>query len=154
MKTPPVTTSLVLLTLALAAWSVGCKPDDDKAAATRVDATEDQAKEAALDIQGYSFAQKAEFTETMRRHLAGFADDLDQLSAQVDKSTGAIQAEARVKLAELRAQSAKLGGNLDGARDATESTWADVKAAFRTGQLELKENVRQARQWLSDKLAP
>jgi hypothetical protein len=43
---------------------------------------------------------------------------------------------------------------LDEARNATESTWGDVKAGFRKGYSELKDGFQNARQWVSDKIAP
>jgi len=43
---------------------------------------------------------------------------------------------------------------LDEARNATKSTWGDVKAGFKKGYSELKDGFQQARQWVSDKVAP
>jgi hypothetical protein len=53
-----------------------------------------------------------------------------------------------------RDQAARLNTDLDKARNATESTWDDVKAGFRTGYGELKDGFNQARQWVGDKIAP
>ena len=43
---------------------------------------------------------------------------------------------------------------LDEAKSATESTWDSVKAASKKGYNELKDGFNQARQWVSDKIAP
>jgi hypothetical protein len=43
---------------------------------------------------------------------------------------------------------------LDKAKNATESTWDDVKAGFKKAYSELKDGFNQARQWVSDKIAP
>jgi len=47
-----------------------------------------------------------------------------------------------------------LGKHLDATRNATESTWNDVKAGFKKGYGELKDSFQQARQWVSEKIAP
>lgn len=39
-------------------------------------------------------------------------------------------------------------------KDATESNWESVKAGSKKAYGELKDNFNQARQWLSDKIAP
>jgi len=54
----------------------------------------------------------------------------------------------------LREQTAKLTRQLDDAKGATESTWNDVKAGFKKGYGEVKEGFQQARQWVSEKIAP
>ena len=79
---------------------------------------------------------------------------LDQLAAKIEKSSDTAKAEAKPKLDALRGQAAKLNKKLDEARNATESTWDDVKAGFKKGYAELKDGFNQARQWVSDKIAP
>jgi hypothetical protein len=90
----------------------------------------------------------------MEKQLAELNRELDQLSAKVEKSSDAAKAEARPKLQALRDQAAKLNKQLDEARNATESTWDDVKAGFTKGYAEVKDGFNQARQWVSDKIAP
>ncbi len=79
---------------------------------------------------------------------------VDQLTAKVEKASDTAKAEAKPKLQALRDQTAKLTKQLDEAKNATESTWGDVKAGFRKGYSELKDGFNQARQWVSDKIAP
>ena len=64
------------------------------------------------------------------------------------------KAEAKPKLQALREQTAKLNKQLDEAKNATESTWNDVKAGVKKGWGELKDGFQQARQWVSEKIAP
>ena len=66
----------------------------------------------------------------------------------------AAQAEAKPKLQMLRDQANKLNQQLDKAKNATESTWDDVKAGSKKAYNELKDGFQQARQWVSDKIAP
>ena len=147
--------------LSVATVAVGCKPSAEKSAAENREATAQQfdkvkteTKEAAQAMKDYAFAQKAEFVATMEKQLAELNRDLDQLAARIEKSSDAAKAEAKPKLQALREQAAKLNKKLDEARNATESTWDDVKASFKKGYAELKDGFNQARQWVSDKIAP
>ena len=80
--------------------------------------------------------------------------DLDQLSAKIDSSSAAIKAEAKPKLQALRGQAAQLNKQLDDAKNANESTWDSVKAGFSKAYNTTEDEFNQARQWVSDKIAP
>ena len=80
--------------------------------------------------------------------------DLDQLAAKIESSSDAVKAEAQPKLQALRDQAAQLNKQLDEARNATESTWDSVKAGFQKAYEATKDGFNQARQWVSDKIAP
>jgi cytochrome c556 len=147
--------------LTFAALAVGCKPSAEKSAAENREATAQQfdqvkkeVKEAAQEMKDYSYAQKTEFIATMEKQLAEINRDLDQLAAKIEKSSDAAKAEAKPKIQALREQAARLNKQLDQARNATESSWGDVKAAFKKSYNELKDGFQQARQWVSDKIAP
>jgi cytochrome c556 len=151
----------VITFLIVAAFAVGCKPAEEKSAAenreptaAQFDKVQKETKEAAEDMKDYAYAQKAEFIEKMQNQLAEINRDLDQLSAKVEKSSDAAKAEAKPKLQALREQAAKLNKKVEEARSATESTWDDVKAGFKKGYSELKDGFQQARQWVSEKIAP
>jgi gas vesicle protein len=147
--------------LALTAFAVGCSPSAEPAAPATPEAMTEQldkakkdTKAAAQDIQEYAFAQKAEFTAKMQGQLDDINRDLDQLAAKIEKASDTAKAEAKPKLQALRDQTAKLAKQLDAAKDTTESTWSDFKAGFRKGYGEVKEGFQNARQWVSDKIAP
>lgn len=153
--------AILVTCIAVAAFAVGCKPSEEKSAAANREATAQQidkvtkdTKEAAQDMKDYAYAQKAEFVEKMQSQMAEINRDLDQLSAKIEKSSDAAKAEAQPKLQMLRDQAARLNKQLDEARNATESTWDDVKAGFKKGYGEFKDGFQQARQWVSDKIAP
>jgi hypothetical protein len=150
-------TFLALAFVALTAFAVGCKPSaeqDSKTTAEQLDKVKEKTKEAAQDMKDYTFAQKAAFVEKMQGQMAEINRDLDALLARVEKSSDAAKAEAKPKLQAIRDQVAKLNQQLDEARNATESTWGDVKAGFKKGFSELKDGFSQFRQWVSDKIAP
>jgi hypothetical protein len=79
---------------------------------------------------------------------------LDALSARVEKAGDAAKADAKPKLKALREDADKLNQQLDKAKSATESTWDDVKVGTGKAYRDLKDSFQQARQWVSDKIAP
>jgi len=150
-------TLLAVTLLAITAFAVGCKPSAEqerKTAAEEFDKVQKETRAAAQEMKDYTFAQKAAFVETMQAQMAEINRDLDQLAVRVEKSSEAAKAEAKPKLQALRDQTAKLTQQLDEIKNATESTWDDVKAAFKKGYGEAKDGVQSARQWVSDKIAP
>jgi archaellum component FlaC len=144
--------TLVITFLSVTAFAVGCKKEET--ASQQLDNVKTETKAAAREMKDYSFAQKAEFTEKMQTQLAEINRDLDQISAKIEKSSDPAKAEAKLKLQALREQVAKLNKQVEEAKSATESTWGDVKAAFNKGYSELKDGFQQARQWVSEKVAP
>ena len=148
---------LAITFLTVAAFSVGCKPSEEKTAAdtsAQFDKVKKETKEAAQEMKDYTYAQKAEFVDKMQTDLDAINKDLDQISARIEKASDAAKAEAKPKLQALREQTARLGKQIDAAKGATESTWDEVKTGFKKGWGELKDGFQQARQWVSEKIAP
>jgi cytochrome c556 len=144
--------ALVVTFLSAAAFAVGC--NNEQTTSQQLDKVQAETKQAAQDMKDYTYAQKTEFVEKMQAQLAELNRDLDQLSAKVEKSSDAIKAEAQPKLQALRDQTAQLNKRLDEVKNATESTWDSVKGGFKKGYEASKEGFQQARQWVSDKIAP
>jgi len=144
--------TLVVAFLSVAAFAVGC--DKQQTASQQIDKVQTETKQAAQDMKDYTFAQKDEFVKAMQGQLDALNKDLDQLSAKIDSSSDAIKAEAKPKLQALRDQVAQLNKQLDDARNATESTWDSVKDGFTKAYDATKDGFNQARQWVSDKIAP
>jgi chromosome segregation ATPase len=150
-------TLLAITCFAVTALAVGCKPSAEEnrsATADQFDKVKKEGKEAAQAMKDFAFAHKDEFVTKMQSQMTELNRDLDQLMARVEKSTDAAKAEAKPKLQALRDQAAKLNHQLDEAGNATESTWGDVKAAFKKGYGEVKDGVQAARQWVGDKVTP
>jgi cytochrome c556 len=152
---------LAIALLALSAFAVGCKPASEPSAPEARDATarqferaERQTQEAARELNDYTYAQRAEFVTTMQGQLNAIQRDLDELEAKIERSSDAAKAEAQPRLKALRDQASRLNTHLDEARDATESTWDNVKAGFKEGYSDLKDGFTQVRQWVSEKIAP
>jgi cytochrome c556 len=144
--------NLLITLLAVGAFAVGC--NKEQTTSQQLDKAQAETKQAAQDMKDYTYAQKSEFVATMQGQLAALNQDLDQLSAKVDKASDAVKAEAKPKLQVLRDQTAQLNKQLDEAKNATESTWDSVKGGFKKAFESSKEGFQQARQWVSDKLAP
>ena len=153
--------ALLVMLLSGAALAGGCKPTTETSRVENRDATTAQmdklkkeTKEAVQDINDYAYTQKSEFVDKMQSQLAEINRDLDQISAKIEKASDADKARVTPKLQALREQAAKLNKQLDRAKTATESTWSEVKTGFKKGYGELKEGFQQARQWVSEKIAP
>ena len=149
-------TTLVITVLSIAAFAVGCNKEQtpEQTTSQQIENVKTETKQAAQDMKDYTFAQKAEFVKTMQGQLDALNKDLDQLSAKIDSSSDAVKAEAKPKLQALRDQTAQLNKQLDEAKNATESTWDSVKAGFQKAYDATKDGFNQARQWVSDKIAP
>jgi hypothetical protein len=144
-------TNTFIALLAVSAFTVGC--NKEQTTSQQIDKVQAETKQAAQNMKDYTYAQKAEFVETMQAQLAALNRDLDQLSAKVEKSSDAIKAEAKPKLQTLRDQTAQLNKHLDEARNATESTWDSVKGGFQKAYEASKDGFQQAPQWVSEKIA-
>jgi cytochrome c556 len=151
---------LLLTLLAVSAFAVGCEQSEKSESANReatakqLDKVKTETKEAAQEMKDYTYAQKTEFVDKMQAEMAGINRELDELAAKIDKASDTAKAEAKPKLQALREQAAKLNQQLDKAKSATESTWDDVKAGTKKAYGDLKDAFQQARQWVSDKIAP
>lgn len=148
---------LAITFFAVTAFAMGCKPSSEQhrnTTAEQFEKTQTKTRDAAQDMKDYTFAHKDAFVAKMQAQMAEIHQDLDQLMARVETSSNAAKAEAKRKLEALRDQAATLSPTLDEAKTATESTWDGVKAASMNGYGDLKEGFNQARQWVSDKIAP
>jgi cytochrome c556 len=144
--------SALISLLALATFAVGC--NKEATTSQQLDKVQAETKQAAQDMKDFTYAQKDAFVATMQAQLAALRKDLDQLSAKVEKSNAAAKAEAKPKLQALRDQADQLNQQLDKVKNATESTWDDVKSASKKAYGQLADGFQQARQWVSDKIAP
>src|SRR5665213_1166411 len=144
--------TLLITFLSAATFAAGC--DKEKTTTQQIDKVQTETKQASQDMKDYTFAQKDEFVKAMQGQLTTLDQDLDKLSAKIDTSSDAIKAEAKPKLQALRDQAANLNQQLADAQNATESTWDSVKADSQKAYDALAKSFTEARQWVSDKIAP
>ena len=152
MLLPMKNKKLLMTFVGAAIFALGC--DKEPTASQQIDKVQTETKQAAHNMKDYTFAEKAEFVKTMQAQLTALDQDLDKLSAKIDSSSDAIKAEAKPKLQALRDQAAKLNQQLADAQNATESTWNNVKADSKKAYAALENSFMEARQWVSDKIAP
>jgi len=144
--------TLLLTLLAATAFTVGC--EKAPTASQQLDTMKAETKQAAADMKNYTFAQKDEFVKAMQAQLTTLNQDLDKLAAKIESSSDDVKAEAKPKLQALRDQAAKMSQQLADDQNATETTWESVKAATQKGYDAMAASFSDARQWVSDKIAP
>jgi chromosome segregation ATPase len=138
--------------LSAAAFTFGCKKEETTS--QQLNKVQAKTEEVAQEMKDYSYAQKTQFVEKMQGQLAALNRDVEQLAAKIEKSSDAVKAEAKTKLQALRDQTGQLNKRLDEVKNATESTWDTVKTGFKKAYESSKDGFQQARQWVSDKVAP
>ena len=143
---------LMITFLSAATFTVGCNKEGTTS--QQIEKVQAKTEEAAQEMKDYSYAQKNLFIEKMQGQLAALNRDVDQLGARIEKSSDAVKAEAKTKFQALRDQTEKLNKQLDEVKNASESTWDSVKSGFKKAYESSKDGFNQARQWVSDKVAP
>ena len=144
--------TVVITFLPIIAFAAGC--NKEQTTSQQIDKIQTETKAAVQEMKDYTYAQKAEFVKQMQGQLTALDQDLDKLSAKIESSSDAVKAEAKPKLQALRDQASELHQQLDHVKDATESTWDSVKNGFKKAYESSKDGFNQARQWVSDKIAP
>ena len=139
--------------LSSAVFVVGCDKNNQTADQQLKNAKAETEK-AAQNMRDYTYAQKDEFVKEMRHQLDALNKDLDNLSAKMQNSSDAVKADAKPKMQALRDQADKLQKKLDDVQTTNESNWNDFKAGVNKGMDNVKDSFNQARQWVSDKIAP
>ena len=146
------TFQITVIVFAAAVFALSC--NKKASTAKQLDVVQAKTAEAAREIKDYAYIQKDEFVLYMQLQLADLNRDLDQLAARIDRSSEAVKAEAQPKVAALRAQIAVLNQQLAQAQNASESSWDSAKSDFKRSYDASKSGFQQARQWLSEKIAP
>ena len=144
--------ALLLFLISAGVIAAGC--EKKRTAAERLDRVQAKTAEVAQDMRDYTFAEKDEFVVKVRAQLADLNRELDELAAKVEKSSAAVKGDAQPRIAGLREHTARLNQQLDEATNATASNWDKFKADVRKTHDASKEEFKEARQWLSDKIAP
>jgi biopolymer transport protein ExbD len=145
---------LAITFCAVTAFVVACKQSEDQSTAMQLDKIKTETRADAQDMKDYVFAQRADYAAKMQGQLDALNKDLDQLSVKIENSSDAVKADAKPKLKALRDHAAQLNVQLADAKNATASTWDDVKVSSEKAYDSLKDDFQSARQWASDKIAP
>jgi len=143
---------LLISMISTSAFIIGC--GKEQTASQQIDKVQTETAQAAQSMKDYAYAEKAEFVQAMQAQLLVLNQDLDKLEAKIENSSDAIKADAKPKLQALRDQAAQLKQQLAVDQNATESTWDSVKAATKSAYDSCAKGVLDARQWISEKIAP
>jgi len=143
---------LLILLFAVTVLAFGCKKEPSTS--EKIDKIKEDTQEVAKDMKDYTFAQKNEFVKKMKTQLKGVGEELDQLSAKIEKADDKVKADANPKIQALRDQADELNKKIDKVQDANESTWDNVKAGTREAFDSFKDGVESSREWLSEKIKP
>jgi uncharacterized protein YceH (UPF0502 family) len=154
---PTMKRILLITTCLAAALATGCKPAEKKSTvettvAKQVDKAQVATREAADQVNEYTFAQKSEYVAQMKVQIAELNKSLDELSMKIAGSTDAVKAEAEPKVAALREQATKLNKQLASVTSATPTTWDVIKADSEKAYGSLKDGFSQARDWVAEKI--
>jgi cytochrome c556 len=147
---------IVLLMGAVISLAASCSwssDDKDKSSFEQSPKGQADSKQVAQDKIDYAYAQKAEFSKDMKDKVATLNQDIDGLSAKIEKGSDAVKADAKPKLQDLRDQVTSLNAQLAKIPEATESTWDSVKSGFNKGYVATVDGIQSARKWVSDKIA-
>jgi cytochrome c556 len=146
-----LTMGAVLTLAASCSWS---SDDKDKSSFAQSPQGQADSKQVAQDKVDYAYAQKEEFSKAMKAKIAALNQDIDSLSAQIDKGSDAMKADAKPKMQELRDHVASLNAQLDKIPEATDTTWDSIKSGVNKGYVATVDGIQSARTWVAAKIAP
>ncbi len=147
-----------LFTVALA---FGGKPAPEKLAGSSAEVTvqsSEKVQTATNDVapteRSFTFGQKTEFVMAMRAQFTELNQGMEELAVNIEKSSEAVQAEAKPRLAELREKAGQFDKQLTEIAHATLPTWDVMKTDVETAYAALKDGLAKSRQSVSEKIAP
>ncbi len=153
------TTRLFAVAVFSMTLAVGCKPaahrtSDEDITGQQIARTEAAVVDARHNLDAYTYDQKAQFIAAMEADMAAINRSINELSVRIERSAADVKAAANPRLNELRNQASLLEARINEVKGSTATTWDTVKANTRETYDNLINNFDDARQWMSDKLAP
>ena len=109
-------------------------------------------KSSMQSATDYTYDKKGEFVAAAQSDLAALDQKIKNFSDKAANATGSTKADAQAKLKNLQSQRAVLDKKLDAVKNATQADWNDAKTAFKNSYDDTKNSLKQAWQWLDDKL--
>ncbi|HEU6448212.1 MAG TPA: hypothetical protein VFV23_07235 [Verrucomicrobiae bacterium] len=100
----------------------------------------------------YTFQKKDEFVAKAKTDLKALDAKIKELSKKTSSSTGDTKAAAQDKMKKLKVERAELAKKLKEAKAATADDWDKAKAGFTNGYAQVKQSVKDAWDWASDKM--
>jgi hypothetical protein len=151
MNAKHLTVSVLVLT-SVSILFAGC---DRPAETTQVPARVEVQPPAIVESpDSFGFSNRTNYAAAMREQLADINRDMDELEARIERSSDSVKVEAKSRLQLLRSKASQLGQSLDQAQEVTESSWDKFKSDAKATYGEVADGLTEARQWISDKIAP
>ena len=110
------------------------------------------AKESAQSTADYTYDKKDEFVAKASADLDVMDQKIKELSDKAATASDSVKNEAQAKLQDLHDKRTALGKKLDDVKNASQTDWDELKAGFQTAYDDTKASLKQAWQWLTDKL--
>jgi len=112
----------------------------------------DNVKDSTQTTMDYAYDKKDAFVVKAQADLDALDLKIKELSDKAAAASDSVKADAQARLQDLRDQRTEAGKKLDEAKNSTEANWADMKAGFQHSYDEVKTSVKEAWQWLADKM--
>jgi uncharacterized protein YhaN len=110
-------------------------------------------KNSMQSVTDYTYDKKDVFVANASTNLDALDQKIQELSDKAATASDSVKADAQIKLQELRNERAALNQKLDAVKNSTEADWNDVKTAFQNSYDDVKSSLKQAWQWLNDKMS-
>jgi outer membrane murein-binding lipoprotein Lpp len=114
--------------------------------------TWDDLKDYLQATNNYTYDKKDAFVASASADLDALDQKIKELSDKAATASDSVKADAQTKLHELRDKRVVLDKKLDDVKKATEADWNDAKTGFQNSYDDVKNSLKQAWQWLHDKL--
>jgi hypothetical protein len=115
---------------------------------------QEEAGHLADATRAYAYEQKQELLRRMETERDTIRAEIDELSAAVGRLQGQARDQAEARLAALRDRAARFDEHIDGVRRATAATWTEAQRRVRESLREVSDAARDARRWMSERIAP
>jgi hypothetical protein len=109
-------------------------------------------KDSMQSATDYTYDKKDAFVANASTNLDALDQKIKELSDKAAMASDSVKSNAQIKLQGLQDQRAELGKKLDEVKNASETNWNEVKVGFEDSYDDVKASLKQAWQWLSDKL--
>ena len=109
-------------------------------------------KESVQSAADYNYDKKDDFVAKANADLNALDQKIQELSDKAATASDSVKNEAQTKLQDLRDKRAELGKKLDAVKNASQADWNELKVGFQTSYDDAKTSLKQAWQWLNDKL--
>lgn len=107
---------------------------------------------AAAASTDYTYSQKTEFITEMKKELVNLQEQIDQLSAKIEKADEAVKTDANPKITALREELEMAKKYIETTDTADEPSWETAKNDFRKATVDLRDSFAKTNKMITDKI--